>query len=531
VRGSKSAGARAILLGACTAAAAILTIGRGVSASSATDASTPVLRTPESMPTSVSLTTGRPVDPHQYRLGSGDLLVAYVFGRISQTVPLVVGPDGTVFVPELGSTAVAGRTLADVRQELESKLRDRLSGVRVEVRLERVRTLTVYLAGEVRVPGPVFALGSSRPDDLLPDSVFTPDASHRAIEIRHLDGTRTTFDLMRFERTGVETTPIALEDGDIILVPSAQHSAGVWGGVARAGTYELVAGDSLSTLIAIAGGLRSSAMLDHALVLRVRGAGAARESIDFVPGDVVAGRSDLVLQDGDQIFISIDPEHMSLNQVTVLGLVQRTGNSPITPGTTRLADVLRSAGGFREGADLSAIRLLRSPPDDVGRSVEFERLSRLGRKDMTNSEYEAFRTQLASLRPEFRLSWDLVSSGKLEFNPCLQNGDVIVVDRITNSVRVDGQVLRPGIYPYVSGVDYWHYIELAGGFTTRGARTKVLVTHAGNLHTLPAPNVDAILPGDFVWVPEHSDITTWDHLKELLAVAASVATVYLVFRR
>ena len=43
--------------------------------------------------------------------------------------------------------------------------------------------------------------------------------------------------------------------------------------------------------------------------------------------------------------------------------------------------------------------------------------------------------------------------------------------------------------------------------------------------------MQSVAPGDLIWVPERPDVTFWQRLQTLLAVAAQVATVIVVVRR
>ena len=74
-------------------------------------------------------------------------------------------------------------------------------------------------------------------------------------------------------------------------------------------------------------------------------------------------------------------------------------------------------------------------------------------------------------------------------------------------------------------------MELAGGYSERAAHTKVRVTRSVTGQTLLSRDVSEIAPGDLIWVPERPDITMWQHLQTLIAVAAQVATVIIAVRR
>lgn len=471
-----------------------------------------------------------PVDPRAYRLGPGDGLVLNLWGPISRSFPLEVGPEGQVFVQGIGSVRVAGLTLEDGRKCLEDLVRSQYRGVRVEVQLQRVRALVVYVTGEVRWPGPLVATGASRLADVLPDSLFAPGASRRNIRIRHRDGREITVDLGRFLLTGRGEQPAWIEDGDIIQVPRAVSHVGVWGGVARPGRYELGPADSLHDLLQLAGGLMPGALPERALFVRWSSP-ASVESTWVSTAQVESRAVDPPLRDGDNFYVFIIPEYHEVHQVGLTGQVSRVGDYPIQLGITRLSDAVHAAGGLRPDADSASIQLVRAPSLATRADPEFERLVRLPRESMTESEYESFRTRLAALGPDIRVDWRRLQGGSAALDPLLADGDVIRVNRLSNTVRVDGQVHNPGVYEFKPGAPWIHYVKLAGGFTDRAARTRVRVRRAVNGQTVLVRGVRTLTPGDLLWVPERPDITTWGQLKGLIAVAAQVATVIIAVRR
>ena len=74
------------------------------------------------------------------------------------------------------------------------------------------------------------------------------------------------------------------------------------------------------------------------------------------------------------------------------------------------------------------------------------------------------------------------------------------------------------------------YVALAGGFSDRGDRNKVRINRAVTGQSLRARDVQAVVPGDLIWVPERPDTTAWQHLMTLITVAAQVATIMIAVR-
>ena len=71
-------------------------------------------------------------------------------------------------------------------------------------------------------------------------------------------------------------------------------------------------------------------------------------------------------------------------------------------------------------------------------------------------------------------------------------------------IYILGETLRPGAYPYSSGLNVLTAITLAGGPTYRASRTSVLIQHPGETtwQEYPRTSAVAIAPGDLIRVPE-----------------------------
>ncbi|MCU1219221.1 MAG: polysaccharide export protein, partial [Candidatus Angelobacter sp.] len=92
-----------------------------------------------------------PVGP-DYVLGPGDELVIDYWGTSSQHIQRLVDREGRVSIPEAGSVVVAGRTLGEVQQTIQKMLSHQLRGVSVDVTLGKLRTVRVYVVGDVKNP-------------------------------------------------------------------------------------------------------------------------------------------------------------------------------------------------------------------------------------------------------------------------------------------------------------------------------------------------------------------------------------------
>jgi len=466
------------------------------------------------------------VDPDRYRLGPGDVLRLVLFGPISRQATLIVAPEGTLFLQEMGSIRVSGLTLNQARQMVTSRIKGALRGVGVEFQLVSPRSFRIYLTGELKFTGPRIANATSRLADVLSDTLLLPTSSRRRIEVRSLDGSRWLADLDRFRLTGMDSGDHSLADGDVIQVPVASQYVGAWGGVGRQGRYELGVADSVSTLLQLAGGLQRDAMPERAMLVRWQG--GKRDSLRVSLLDRSAAGLALPLEDGDELLVFTQPDYHESDRVTVEGRVGVTGSYPIRSGVTRLSEVLRNAGGLLVDADSASVLLFRARPA-AAPDPELDRLSRLSRSEMTSSEYATFQTRLAGLAPDFRVDARKYAPGGVN-DPLLTNGDRIVVSRVVRSVRVDGQVLRPGVVDLKPGEPWSYYVKECGGPTTRAAKGQVRITRASSGQTLPAKETDVPLAGDFLWVPERADNPAWPYIRDSILIMAQLATVAIAFR-
>ena len=86
----------------------------------------------------------------------------------------------------------------------------------------------------------------------------------------------------------------------------------------------------------------------------------------------------------------------------------------------------------------------------------------------------------------------------------LQDARVTVDILSFQPIYILGEILRPGAYPYTSGLNVLTAVTLAGGFTYRASKTNVLIQHTGQTtwQEYPLNASITIAPGDLIRVPE-----------------------------
>ncbi len=210
-----------------------------------------------------------PVGP-DYVLGPGDGLNIELWGGVSQRLQRVVDRAGQVALPEAGPVMVSGRTLGDVQHLLQGVMRTQFRDVDVDISLARLRTMRVYVVGDVQNPGAYDISSLSTPLNAL----YAAGGPSAGVSLRHVEHYRVkqlvqivdTYDLLLH---GVSGNLQHIQPGDIIKVPPIGPQVTVEGMVRRPAIYELNGESSLSEALELAGGVLPSGALRHIDVERL----------------------------------------------------------------------------------------------------------------------------------------------------------------------------------------------------------------------------------------------------------------------
>ena len=206
------------------------------------------LRTPAGAVPATGLAFG--TLPDDYVLGRNDQVVLIFRGRSRQELRLWITRDGLLVVPDLAPIPAAGRSLRDLRAELEQRAHRELGGSEVFVSIGEVRQIAVFVGGEVQRPGLIALTAfASVLDALVAAGGVRRTGSLRAIRVEGPRGGRT-IDLYPVI-AGANAGPgpdLTLREGERILVPPLGGMVALGGEVTRPGIYELPANARQATL-------------------------------------------------------------------------------------------------------------------------------------------------------------------------------------------------------------------------------------------------------------------------------------------
>jgi protein involved in polysaccharide export with SLBB domain len=379
-----------------------------------------------------------PIGP-DYILGVGDGLIINLWGGVSQSFSRTVDREGKIVLPEAGTIVVAGLSLERTQVLIQAALSQQFRDAKIAVTIARLRTVRVYVVGDVQRPGAYDISSLSTPLNAL-YAAGGPTSVGSLRIARHYRGKELIreVDLYDFLLRGVRPDTERIEDGDTILVSPVGCQVAVAGMVKRPAIYELKDEMRLSDVLNDAGGLLVSAALKHITIERVEAQGhRATLNLNLPEGSTVESSRKLLdgfaIQDGDRVSVApILP--YSEKAIYVEGHVVRPGKFPYREDM-KLNDVLRSYQDLLpEPADRGEIIRLM-PPDLRPEAIDFNVPDVLaGNEQIHLQPFDTIRV-----------------SGRYEADG--------------PKVQVHGEVLHPGTYPLSQGMTVAQLVRIAGGFS------------------------------------------------------------------
>jgi protein involved in polysaccharide export with SLBB domain len=314
-----------------------------------------------------------PVGP-SYVVGPGDSLSIDLWGGVSQRLVRTVDREGRVALPETGPVLVSGRTLGDAQEIVQHALRTQFRDISADVSLLRLRTVRVYVVGDINSPGAYDVSSLSTPlNALFVAGGVTPHGSLRRLQhyrgkqlVEEVDG----YDLLLH---GIRGELQRLENGDSLMVPPLGPVVTVEGMVRRPAIYELRHERTLLDVLDLSGGILPAAALRHIEVQRLV-AHEKRTMLSFQISDtsdseaVRAQMSGFEVQDGDEIHIFPIAPYNSAS-IYLQGHVLRPGRYSYKP-EMKLTDLVTSYADLLPEPSVRYAEIIRLHAPDYHPVVE-----------------------------------------------------------------------------------------------------------------------------------------------------------------
>ena len=280
--------------------------------------------------------------PLKYVIGPGDEVKLLLWGRVNAQYSLTVDRDGKITIPQIGPLFVAGMTFEEMSKQVV-KQAEQIVGTNVDVAMGSLKTIPVFILGDVRRPGS-YTIGSfaTITDALLLAGGPTEIGSMRNVQLKRKNRLVATFDLYDLLLKGDKSKDMTLMEGDVVFVPVTGPLVGVAGNVKRPAIYELRDHRDLESLLELAGGIIPTAYTQQIQVERILR--NERQIVFDIDDKHLERAGTIALQDADlvKIFNIVD---MNVNVVYLNGNVKRPGKYEIKPGM-KLGDVLKSVNDF-----------------------------------------------------------------------------------------------------------------------------------------------------------------------------------------
>jgi protein involved in polysaccharide export with SLBB domain len=307
------------------------------------------------------------------------------------------------------------------------------------VTLSNIRSIKVNIVGEVKTPGtyqlPSFTTSFNA---LYAAGGPTVKGSFRNVQVYRGGKQIAEVDLYDFLLKGKTDKNIRLEDNDVLLVPQYGKRVEIVGEVRRNFYFEIKEKETIVDLIEMANGFTTNAYQKLITIQRFNGTDKSILNIDEKE------QASTKLNDGDYVIVGKNPNRYK-NRIQVVGSVQQEGDYEFIENL-RIDKLVELAGGLKPEAFTNRAILYRTEKNMNQISVNID-LSRALKGDTVN-------------------------------NILLQKEDLLVVSNMYDLhenyfVSIEGEVNKPGIYPYTKGITLKQLILESKGFNDAASGTAI----------------------------------------------------------
>ena len=400
-----------------------------------------VFRSAKAKPSSLA------VPDKNYILGTGDNLLIRVWGTsVDVEYPAVVDREGVINVPKIGPIPVAGVKYGDVESVVKKEAEKYIQGININITLIELRSLEIYVVGEVKNPGlhmlPAF---STIFDGLLYAGGVKKTGTLRKIKLYRNDIEIQLFDLYDLLLKGNRKSDTTLNNKDVIFVGEIGKTAAVAGAVNNEAIFEISGTKSIKELVTLAGGVLPQAFGDRIYLRRFD------KNRAFVVQDINMEKT---------------PDAWNRIKVGNGDLLELDFMGSSLPYVVRLSGNVWKPDIFNYRAGMTISDVLTTPdllmPDSL---TTFALIFRYDRKTTRTSP--------------MRFPLSKVFSG--EYDAPLQPYDkIIILSRekigIKENITLDGAVWKPGGYKFEPGLKLKDALALAGGVKREARTDKIEVT-------------------------------------------------------
>ncbi len=356
--------------------------------------------------------------------------------------------------------------------------------------------------------------------------------------------------------------PIFLEKDDVLNIISINdlkddNYLEISGEINKPGVYPFSKNLNLNDIILLAGGVRKNATLKSIEISRVNLSENSLSSSEvfYLDIDNLNSDSNFELKPFDNIIIRKDPNIDYLKFARIEGEVNYPGKYAISSKKERISDLIERAGGpneyaYYEGAtiirktefaeessqiqneindltrlreklsldesvlteseklliaridnDLEKLKLENTSNQDFSSYVKKERINEIVKRNAMSEDIPLAKSESIGINLE-----QIIKSPGLKSDLLLEDGDIIIIPKKLETVRLRGELLYPTTVRHSPSRGLKYYINSAGGFDLKAKRGSTYVVYANgdvartkkflffNLYPKAEPGCEVIVP-------------------------------------
>ncbi|HRP17319.1 MAG TPA: SLBB domain-containing protein, partial [Ginsengibacter sp.] len=347
----------------------------------------------------------------------------------------------------------------------------------------------IYITGAVQRPGPYeWTKGITAKDLITKAGGLTVDAyTQKALIYRYEENMQPEMKSVNLDSVLQHGNIISLQRNDSLVINTIsffkeKETISINGNVRLPSTIPYRKNMLLSDAIQSAGGITEAGDSSNVeLSRRIKTANV--EEANHQESTVINinlynhNAAAIPLQPYDLILIKDKPGYIKQRTVTVIGEVMSPGIYALEKSGARITDVIYRVKGFKASADSSSLMIRRVRNQTLPfqeRKNTLERILNIDQDSLARNQ---------KLSNELNKDFDLISvhltsvmaNPESPANLQLEDGDVLTVERASNTVKVTGEVYFPSVIPFRKGENLKYYVQQAGNFMPRARKTGALV--------------------------------------------------------
>ena len=462
------------------------------------------------------------INPDSFIVGPGDIfMVDIVTSNLVNQFELIISVTGELIIPMVGKIDIGDSSLSDAINLIEESFKKQYSDAQLSIMLKDAGNYNLYVKNPYGLNDEYKVNSLMRVSDLfelvilnIKKNKYDPsNISNRNIKIS-TNSDDKYYDLGMFYAEGDYSNNPYINRGDKIEFSLINNSVEIWGGVAKAGKYELLLNDSVDDIIKLAGGLLESAYKDSLIITRTISNNREHIFIDLI------NKKEFNLYNNDIINIKDKNRNLFKQVAFISGEVVFPGFYNIDNSITSIRELIDLAGGFTDEANQNLV-MIENPS-----SHEFDVTNIVNKPQEYITESDI---SFVDIGIDYHLN-DKSIVNKNEFlNYKLINGDKISVLPEINFIEIVGAVNRPGKYPYNENFTILDYIKLAGGKKRNSLRNTYIIEQ-GSVMKKIVKSGQSLNGGDVIFIPYDLEINKWTRFKDWMTISGQIAAFIVLIQ-